>query len=258
MKFIKKTSFALSTVIMVAFGAAPALASADCGKIPNLKAWGGITNARVEYYVDRKLNGDWQPYVDHLAKQLESVKGIQESGLSAKIRYKNQDIRLSGKRLDAYVKASEKRFEVVTCLAGLSEDLDATGLDEFATAAGSATDEAPVSEVKINNTRSPIQKASVSSSALRLNISTSCQDGNSIFKVTNRGAAWPKSSIFQIYRMDGEGKQIISSRRMRLKADQSSTFQIKASKNPTGQLGLFVDPAWYQRGFDYDATVRCR
>jgi len=258
MAFRKKMNIVLSTAFAAALYSVPGVAHAICGDIPQVKAWGGMTNARVERYIDKKLDGDWQPYVDHLEKQLSSVKAIRESGQSAKIRYKGQLIKLSGNRLDAYIQASEKRFEVVSCLAEQSDGFMAASLNNFATAAGSATDEDPVDEVPAKQARPAQQNASVTSGALRLNVATSCENGNAVFKVTNRGGEWPKASIFAIYRLGGEGKQIVSSRRMRLKANQTSTFQIKASKNPTGQLGLFVDPSWYKRGFDYDATLRCR
>ncbi len=233
-------------------------ANDSCGTIPALKIWGQLTNARVEKYVDSKLNGDWQPYVDHLKGQLESVLKIQAAGTDAQMKHNGKLVRLSGPLLDAYVKASVTRLSVVQCLADSSQDkeLDIAELVNFATAAGAATDESGV--VEIPAAALPVENATVSAGALKLDISTACENGNSVFKVTNRGSAWPKSSIFAIYRLGNETKQIVSSRRMRLNPNQTSTFRIKASKNPTGQLGMYVDPAWYKREFAYDATVRCR
>ncbi|NQW01038.1 MAG: hypothetical protein HQ483_15135 [Rhodospirillales bacterium] len=236
----------------------PGFAQSSCGKIPALKAWGGVTNARVVQYVDNKLHGDWQPYIDHLASQLKSVRLIQDAGKSAQIRYRGELIELSGKNLTAYLAASEKRLEVVTCLAEQALHQQAAQLADFATAAGEATDEAGEVEVQIRKPQPLRQNVTVAGGALRLEVTTSCENGSSVFKVTNRGGEWPKSSIFAIYRMGDQTKQVISSRRMRLKGEQSSTFRIDATKNPTGQLGLFVDPSWYKRGFEYDATVRCR
>ncbi len=255
---IIQTLFATAFAALMIAVPVTAYAAAECGDIPQLKAWGGMTNARVERYVDRKLKGDWQPYVDHLAAQLESVKTIQASGASAKIRYKDKSIKLTGKTLDSYVKASEKRYQVVSCLADQATGVLAASLNDFSTAAGGATDEASEQEISTDKGVPELQKSAIPAGALKLNIATSCENGNAIFKVTNRGGAWPKSSTFGIYRMGSGDKQVVSSRRMRLKANQTSTFRIKASKNPTGQLGLFVDPSWYKRGFDYDATVRCR
>lgn len=249
---------ALGALFMLPLLVSTASAQSSCGQIPSLKVWGGITNARVERYVDQKLDGDWQPYVNHLAKELETLKTLQETGKSVQVRYKGQSVRLTGQQLDVYVKASQKRFDVVQCLSGQNSDLQAAQFNNFATAAGAPMDEKREVEVEVNRTSSGIQNASVASGALRLDVQTSCENGSSIFKVTNKGEEWPKSSIFAIYRLGGAGNQVISSRRMRLKPNQSSTFRIKATRNPTGELGLFVDPSWYKRGFDYDAIIRCR
>ena len=248
---------AIFAAFAVSLPSSPAIAQSQCEQIPSLKAWGGMTNARVERYIDTKLEGDWQPYLDHLSKQLTSIKKIQKSGKSAQIKYKGKMVRLSGKRLDTYVAASVKRFNVVSCLADNHAEMQVASFNNFATAAG-GSDESPITEVPVNQNNNLLQNAAVSSGVLRLDVQTSCENGSTVFKVTNQGGAWPKSSVFGIYRMGGATKQVISSRRMRLKANQSSTFRIKASKNPTGELGLFVDPSWYKRGFDYDAVARCR
>ena len=45
---------------------------------------------------------------------------------------------------------------------------------------------------------------------------------------------------------------------MRLSSGPQASFRIKASRNPTGQLGLSVQPGWYAKSKGYDATVDCR
>ena len=95
-------------------------------------------------------------------------------------------------------------------------------------------------------------------SALRLEIKTSCLDGNTIFKVKNAGTSWPKTSTFAIYRIAAGKGQMITKRRMRLAAGPQASFRVKASRNPTGKLGIAVHPGWYQRKVNYDATTVCR
>jgi hypothetical protein len=241
--------------------AVPGFAQSSCGTVPSLKIWGGITNAQITQYIDEKLNGDWQRYVDHLQKQLDSVQSIHQRDGAVLIHYKGEPMRIYGKNLDTYVAASIKRLTVVSCLADEHAALQAASLADFATAAGGATDEAREVEIPGGQSLSMLQKASVASvgsGMVRLDVTTACENGETVFKVHNRGEDWPKASIFGIYRLGGDNQQVVSSRRMRLKADQTSTFRIDANKNPTGQLGLFVDPSWYKRGFAYDATVRCR
>ncbi len=102
------------------------------------------------------------------------------------------------------------------------------------------------------------EMAQAATSALKLNVATACDNGNATFQVKNAGQDWPKSSTFAIYRIGSGAKQMISKRRMRLKDGQKASFKVKASKNTTGRLALWVKPSWYRRAFNYDATVSCR
>jgi len=224
----------------------PSAAAAECGPFPRYKLWGNLTHGKVQSYVDRKLDGDWQPYISHLEKQLAGVKGIMARGKPARIRSKGKQYTLAGDDLVNYVRLSEARLEVARCL---TEESEIAGLNDFATAAGGG--EPADTEVKL------VAQGNVAN-AVKLAVETACENGNSVFKVTNRGANWPRSGTLSIYRL-GEGRRdVINSRRLRLKAGQLATFRVKAKSNPTGRLGLFVKPSWYERPFEYDATMRCR
>ena len=103
------------------------------------------------------------------------------------------------------------------------------------------------------------ETAQAATSALKLQIDTDCKAGDATFKVQNTGDAWPKSSTFSIYRILGEGKgHVISKRRMRLNSGQRASFRIKASKNTTGRLGISIDPSWHHRDRRLDAKLECR
>ena len=102
------------------------------------------------------------------------------------------------------------------------------------------------------------ETAQLATSALNLKIDANCDNGTTVFKVKNTGNPWPKSSTFAIYRIGDGPVQVISKRRMRLRDGQNASFKIKPSKNPTGALGIWVKPSWYERPFRYDATVSCR
>lgn len=93
---------------------------------------------------------------------------------------------------------------------------------------------------------------------LKLAIASECQGRQGTFRVKNAGEAWPKSSTFAIYRLADGKAHLIASRRMRLNAGQQASFRIKAVKNTTGQLGLSVDPSWYERRRVLDAKLVCR
>ncbi len=105
------------------------------------------------------------------------------------------------------------------------------------------------------------ERAQATASHLKMDIMAQCQDGNAVFRIKNVGNAWPKTSTFAIYNMRKKGKKrvrkLISNRRMRLKDGQRVSFRIKTAQLPTGRVGLWVKPGWYEREFDYDATVSC-
>ena len=110
-----------------------------------------------------------------------------------------------------------------------------------------------------SQTADATETAQAATSALKLQIDTDCKAGDATFKVQNTGDPWPKSSTFSIYRILGEGKgHVISKRRMRLNSGQRASFRIKASKNTTGRLGISIDPSWYHRDRRLDAKLECR
>jgi len=247
--------FSISAILtLLAIGFLPASASAECKNFPKYPLWKTLTHERAISYVNRKLKGDWTPYTDHLEGQLSNILAIMTAGKKARLRHNGEIITLSGDTLAEYYQISEERLKVVKCLA---EDGMAAGLDSFETAAGSETpiaanDEAPDQEVK-----SDTQVSGATNAALKIEVSTSCSNGVSKFRIRNNGPDWPKSGAFSIYRIDGERKNSVSSRRMRLKRGQTASFTVKKSRNPTGNLGLFVGPTWYKRAFIYDATLTC-
>lgn len=102
------------------------------------------------------------------------------------------------------------------------------------------------------------ETALVPAGALNIQVSSECQDGNTLFKVKNAGEAWPKPSTFAIYRISDGTARMISKRRMRLAEGQHASFKVKAKSNTTGRLGIAVLPGWYRREAKLDATVTCQ
>lgn len=100
-----------------------------------------------------------------------------------------------------------------------------------------------------------LQALAGSMQAIELRIDTECSGGDAYFKVTNVGAAWPKSGSFSIYRMTGG--TMISQRRMRMGEDQTASFRVRGAARSGQELGLFIEPGWYARSRVYDATVKC-
>jgi len=229
----------------VILGLSPTTASAQCKEFPAYPMWKTLSHDSAKDYVRRKLKGDWTPYINHLKKQLGSIEKIIANGKGARLKHRGETITLRGEKLKQYQRASRDRFDVVQCLA---EEMELAALDNFATAAG---DEEQETEILVQ------ARPASGTQVLKLEVSTSCSNGVSNFKIKNQGADWPKAGSFSIFRIDGQNKYPVTSRRMRLKQGQIASFSVKRSRNPTGNLGLFVGPAWYKRAFAYDATLVC-
>ncbi len=103
-----------------------------------------------------------------------------------------------------------------------------------------------------------LENRGTSATPLGVEISASCVDGDTVFRLANTGDSWPEQGKFALYRLDGDKRQMVSARRMRLTQGQKASFRVKARHNPTGQIGLFVEPLWYERPFILDAQVTCR
>ena len=124
--------------------------------------------------------------------------------------------------------------------------------------AGFVTFAACISIAASMQSASGAETAAVAGNALHIDVATECAQGSTIFTVKNIGTSWPKTTTFAIYRL-GSGKgQVVAKRRLRLTEGQQASFRITAKRNPTGQLGLAVQPGWYERPAGYDATAACR
>jgi hypothetical protein len=116
---------------MFVFAATLALSSptfAECAAFPKVDWWGKLSHAKVVRYVERKHDGDWQPYLEKWQRQKTKLKRWLDTGSSVVIRKKG--VALEGETLAEYIAQVDKRLEVTRCLAA------AEGFDNFDTAAG--------------------------------------------------------------------------------------------------------------------------
>jgi hypothetical protein len=81
-------------------------------------------------------------------------------------------------------------------------------------------------------------------------------NGVAAFQVTNLGDRWPRLGEVAIYRTDTKG--MLVQRRVRMTNSQQMIFKIpdELSKELL-EVGIFIEPSWYERKFAYDATVKC-
>lgn len=236
-------------VVTLTIGFSTTNVLALCAQFPNSEFGITLTHERAKKYVNQKLDGNWTPYISHLEKQLQSVNDIVRQGKSARVKRNGESVVLNGNQLKDYVEMSRARLEVVRCLASERRNMRSAS----AYTPPIESDEEPIMEVQ---PRRP--DSAELASRVELEVSTVCSNGISKFRVKNRGADWSSASSFSIYRIEDNNKYRVSSRRMRLKNGQVVSFTVKKSHNPSGSLGLFVDPAWYARPFNYDATLTCQ
>ena len=83
-----------------------------------------------------------------------------------------------------------------------------------------------------------------------------CHDGAPAFQVTNLGDRWPRLGEISIYRTDT--KSMLTQRRVRMINSQQLLFKVPNEQaKDAGEVGIFIEPSWYDRPFAYDAKLKC-
>lgn len=90
---------------------------------------------------------------------------------------------------------------------------------------------------------------------VRLAVTASCDGGFALFTVVNEGELWSQMSKISVYRTDG--RTLVSQRAIRMTKGQRMSFKVKGSPASPVELGIWIEPSWYQRDFAYDAKIVC-
>lgn len=90
---------------------------------------------------------------------------------------------------------------------------------------------------------------------VRLAVTASCDGGFALFTVVNEGELWSQMSKISVYRTDG--RVLVSQRSIRMTKGQRMSFKVKGSPASPVELGIWIEPSWYQRDFAYDAKIIC-
>lgn len=101
----------------------------------------------------------------------------------------------------------------------------------------------------------PVQVAVVPLDGQFIQVSTMCQKGSAIFKITNTGEALPFAYSFNIVRVNSN--TVVSKRRLKMAAGQNATFKVKHADRIPSQIGLRVEAKDYERDGQIHALVRC-
>lgn len=90
---------------------------------------------------------------------------------------------------------------------------------------------------------------------MQLEITSHCTESGAVFKIINRGPKWPKTGFLRLYRVDG--KSLVGERRLRLAEGQRASFVVKNKVMAGSRFGVWIDPTWYKREMEFDASIRC-
>ena len=93
-------------------------------------------------------------------------------------------------------------------------------------------------------------------SFLQLEITSTCSDKGAVFKIINRGAKWPRTGFLRLYHADN--KSMIGERRLRLAPGQKVSFVVKNKVMKNRPVAVWVEPEWYKREMEYDASITCK
>jgi len=99
------------------------------------------------------------------------------------------------------------------------------------------------------------QAAAMPKDPLEMKVTVKCQGGDAVFMIVNQGKAWPEPGIISVY-WTGVTR-LVHERRMRLGAGQRITFRVPGVAGDSFEFGLWVNPSWFKRAFDYDARIKC-
>ncbi|OEJ68583.1 hypothetical protein [Magnetovibrio blakemorei] len=103
--------------------------------------------------------------------------------------------------------------------------------------------------------RSDPEVAAVAPVYLQLEITSACTDDGAVFKVINRGVKWPKSGYLRLYYADD--KSVLGERKLRLAPGQKVSFNVTKDIMAGHPVAIWVEPEWYEREMEYDATIDC-
>jgi len=92
-------------------------------------------------------------------------------------------------------------------------------------------------------------------SFLQLEITSACTDKGAVFKIINRGVKWPRNGYLRLYKADS--KSLLGERRLRLAPGQKVSFVVKKRVMNGHPVAVWVEPEWYKREMEYDASIKC-
>jgi hypothetical protein len=214
-------------------------AAAECPELAKV-AWWTNTVPEVRETVKASFQGNWDKYIARWQRYRGDLQTEYDG--HGTVRIKSHDVEFRGEDLKTYIATVDTRIATLECL---KRDIADAEVATFATAAGGPQTNPPQEEAK-----------AVEKQELSVDVSASCRNGLAVFQVTNLGNKWPRLGEISLYRTDTNG--MLSQRRVRMIEAQEMSITVPADvARGAGEVGLYIEPAWYPRKFEYDARVSC-
>ena len=221
--------------------AASGPASAQCPKLSDVEWWTN-TVPEVQRVVVASYNGNWTAYIDRWKQQRRELQTAFDTQTAVEI--KSRALVFRGDDLKDYIRLVDERIATLECLK-----------NEYASATTPAAAKGKAAPVQ-QELSAPQEVKAIEGQELSLEVAALCQDGVPAFQITNLGDRWPRLGEVSIFRTDTNGK--LTQRRIRMSNSQQMLFKVpdEISKDAV-EVGIFIEPSWYDRKFSYDAKIKC-
>ena len=247
--------------------------AASCPDLPKV-TWWKTNHEKIVKYVDQRYNGDWESYLTKWRNYRNKMKTIFEKDGTAIV--KSRGLRLKGAKLKKHIGDVEKRILVTQCLKqkhggrlASRNSLDGSSISQarrslahmFQVAKEQALQFASKPGIQqVGVSAMPIwvegSTYGVTGEKLNLEISAKCVGLLPVFRVTNLGDQWPHPGAINIYQTDG--RTMVTKKSIRLSTSQNATFKVfEKGKSITGEVGVWIQPSWTNRPFQYDSRITC-
>jgi len=246
-------------VIALSAMATPAAAQTACPKLSEVEWWTN-TVSEVRRAVLASYNGSWDAYIDRWKQQQRDLQAAYDAGQSVEIRsralvFRNEDLK-------DYIGQVEERIKALECLKReyaaedqATQPKTAMVDPRLASERGNSPRQGVQTEVK-QELSAPQETKAIEGRELSLEVNAICEGTTPTFQITNLGDRWPRLAEIAIYRTDTNG--IVTQRRLRMTNSQQMIFKLPDAIGAEGnEYGLHVSPTWYERVFQYDATIKC-
>jgi hypothetical protein len=243
-KLICSAFLGTAAALVLLGGGAPVQAQeSKCPALSNVEWWTN-TVPEVRRVVLNSYDGKWEAYIDRWRQELKNAQDAYDGGSSIEI--KSRGLVLRDDDLKSYVGKVDERIKTLSCLA-----------KEYGGVSSADLGGQQVAKAEPKQDLAPAQKVeAIEGAELNVEVAAICDDGKVNFQITNLGDRWPRLAEISIFRTDTNAKLV--QRRVRMTNSQQMIFKLPEEQNAVGEVGIFVEPQWYERKFAYDAKLSCK